>query len=637
MAGNGRITLSAENEIKLALAFFFSILLAADLLSIYSLVQARRSLADEQRLSLSVVIAELSHSLSMTGPSSLQSEAELGDRLRTLGIRGGAAVYAPDGSMLHYAWTPEKASQPELLPSRLDDSARQVSLQDHPRVVEKEGARFLTATKAIQTSSGVTNGYLVLAVLRDTGRLLSDQLITAFQIAIVFLSLPFIIYFSRWLTMPYREIAQVVEENGIQLPAGSDLSQRRSLTDAFRDIVQQLRLKERELERVNLVERRRAQSFETLSGRIVESIPSGLVGFDREGRTIISNEQAHRVFQVQSIGPQSGDASSYESFFKGSDELVAMIKETLSAGRTFRYRELDATIGKGVRRTFGVSVSPIGRGYTDIQGALCLVSDVTEINELKERVRVREYLSSLGEMSAGIAHEFKNSLATIHGFAQLLQSRAYRTETSGEIAGSVIDETQHLTQMVTDFLNFARPQQVDFSDVDFAEIVTECKDDLAAAIESSRVTFTIEGPLPIIRGDATMLRHALLNLLRNAIEAIPEEAERRDVQLRTSAVVESDGTQWLEAEISDTGSGIEPEILSKIFVPFFTTKSKGHGIGLAIVQKIFSGHNGSIHVESTLGAGTTFRCRIPLASSQPGESTDAQTTQETDPVDLSVH
>lgn len=625
MAGNGRITLSAETEIKLALALFFLVLLAADLFSIYSLVRTRRQLDETQNRVLVAVLENLSNDLSRQGSSQPAPGLEMKNRLRALGLEGSAGFYAADGSLLSQTTTYRDSGSPAPLPPRI--VANSIADSEHASVqtAEFDGKRFLTVTKAFRTADGRLAGYVSLAEPLHAGRWISDRFITAFQIAVLFLCLPFIVYLSRWLTRPYREIAQVAAEHDIQLPADGDAPRRRSLADAFREIVQQLRMKERELERVNLIERRRAQSFETLSGRIVESIPSGLIGFDREGRTIISNDQAHRIFQVRSLGPDSAESISCESFFKSSPELTDMVKETLSTGRTFRYRELEANLGAGSRRTLGVSLSPIGRGYKDIQGALCLVSDVTELNDLKERVRVRENLANLGEMAAGIAHEFKNSLATIHGFAQLLQSRSYDAQTSEEIAGSVIDETQHLTQMVTEFLNFAGPQRIAFSDVEMAELIAECKEELAAVTNGSRISLSAEGPLPRVPGDATLLRHAILNLLRNAVEAIPEESARREVRLCTRIVTENEGGQALELEISDTGCGIEPSILSKIFVPFFTTKSKGHGIGLALVQKIFSGHNGSIRVESAPGQGSTFRCRLPLSSKSPAVAGEEQT------------
>lgn len=614
MARNGWVTVSAENEIKLALGFFFLILLAADLLSIFSLVHTRRMLAEEQAQRLQSASRAVVARIASTPDTIRIDAAKLREELASLAITGFASTYDQAGFRHASASTAGSRVPVGLFPDRLNlESLSAWEQNDFHSLTQNFGDEtYFVRSAAIVPQEGSTGGYLVLAIASNVGRSLSNQLIAAFQLAVVLLCLPLILYLSRWFTLPYREIRKVVAENGIQLPEGSDLRRRMSLAAAFRGIVEQLRTNEHELERLHDLERRRAESFESLSTKIVESIPTGLIGFDRQGKTIISNEQAHRIFGVQSLGRAASDTQMLQSFFRCSEELISTVSETLASGRTFHYRELSVNTGEKGHRMLGVSISPIGKGYSDIQGALCLVSDVTAINELKERIKVREYLSSLGEMAAGLAHEFKNSLATIHGFAQLLQSSNTKAETSAEIAVPVINETQHLTRMVTDFLNFARPQRIQSGSVDLNELVQDCSEEIAPLLESSRVRFTVAGPLPGVRGDRMLLRHALLNLLRNAVESIPEESTLREVTLRTQIIAGSEATETIELEVSDTGCGIAPCVLPKVFVPFFTTKERGHGIGLALVQKIVSGHDGTIHVESTVGKGTTFYCRLPV-------------------------
>jgi signal transduction histidine kinase len=302
---------------------------------------------------------------------------------------------------------------------------------------------------------------------------------------------------------------------------------------------------------------------------------------------------------------------TYQNLFRSCPALIELSKECLSTGRTFRRQEVVAEIKDKGRRILEISISPIGKGYQDIHGALCLLADITEINALREQMQVRENLASLGEMSAGIAHEFKNSLATIQGFAQLIEN----TGTMAEISAALIDETRHLTQMVTDFLRFARPQEFQSMEVDLDQLIRDCVEELENLAEENDVIVSINGKIPNATGDEMMLRHSLLNLLRNAIEAMTGQPKR---ELNICGEIGNDafGKPCAMIHVADTGCGIPGDILAKIFIPFFSTKSKGYGIGLAIVQKVFSGHGGHIEVISVEGEGTTFHCRLPLAAEQ---------------------
>jgi signal transduction histidine kinase len=222
------------------------------------------------------------------------------------------------------------------------------------------------------------------------------------------------------------------------------------------------------------------------------------------------------------------------------------------------------------------------------------LTDITEVTDLREQVALKNNLESLGEMSAGLAHEFKNAIATLQGYAQLLQSLELNDKAQAA-AGSLLNEVRNLSGMVTAFLNFARPQPLQLEDVTLRELINDCAEEL-------RVEIAIDADKSLtVRADERMLRLALLNLIRNAVEANP------DGRVFVRAAHDND---QVVIEVRDNGPGISPADLQKIFIPFFTTKTKGHGIGLALTHRIITQHGGTLTAANSPQGGALFTIRL---------------------------
>jgi signal transduction histidine kinase len=234
-----------------------------------------------------------------------------------------------------------------------------------------------------------------------------------------------------------------------------------------------------------------------------------------------------------------------------------------------------------------------------------LLTDITEVTELREQVALKNNLESLGEMSAGLAHEFKNAIATLQGYAQLLQSLELNDKAQ-VAAGSLLNEVRNLSSMVTAFLNFARPQPLQLEQVSLSELIADCATELEPIFQELRVELVVDALEPlVVRADERMLRLALSNLMRNAAEAIPEDGNERRVFVRAAR-----DNAGIVIEVRDTGHGIPAADLQKIFIPFFTTKAKGHGVGLALTHRIITQHGGTLTAANSPDGGALFTVRL---------------------------
>src|SRR2546429_5931450 len=168
-----------------------------------------------------------------------------------------------------------------------------------------------------------------------------------------------------------------------------------------------------------------------------------------------------------------------------------MVEACLASGSIYRREEIEASNGPGPPKRLGATVAPIDPSESGTRGVLCLITDITEVTRLREQVALKRNLESLGEMSAGLAHEFKNAMAALHGYAQFLQSIDHDEE--GQVAAdALLQEVRSLSQMITSFLNFARPQPLQVDDVSLDELIQECERDLRSLSEERRVTFIVE-------------------------------------------------------------------------------------------------------------------------------------------------
>jgi signal transduction histidine kinase len=471
------------------------------------------------------------------------------------------------------------------------------------------GLSLLTALFLLATLFAV----LLFALSPATPAARGPLLLTAF-VAILIGSLIFILFMLRWLLRPYRQLVGEAERAPIETRGRKSRDEGEFVLETFQSVVAQLQTQRKELQQLSAQASERADSAVKFSERIVASVPSGLVAFDSSGRSMVINAPGRALLEFD--GKALGQP--VESLLRNIPQLAQMVEECLRTGKVYRREIIQTVASNGTTRRLGGTIAPIDlspdRGA---RGALCLLTDITEVTELREQVALKRNLESLGEMSAGLAHEFKNAIATLHGYAQLLQNLNL-DERGQNAASSLLNEVRNLSNMVTAFLNFARPQPLQMEDVGLSELMQECVAELKTLYKDRRIELIVAtetSSLPHVSADERMLRQALLNLLRNAAEAIPDDNTERTVTVRGLSEVDREGDKWASIEIEDSGKGIPQSDLQRIFIPFFTTKEKGHGIGLALAHRVITEHGGTLTASNCTPSGATFTIRLPVASS----------------------
>lgn len=427
-------------------------------------------------------------------------------------------------------------------------------------------------------------------------------LLAAF-IAILLGALLCILFVVRWLLRPYQQLVGEAERAPVKSQLQQSQDEAQFVLETFQSVVGQLQEQRQELEVLSLKARERATSAEKFSERIVASLPSGLIAFDGHGLTLVINAPGKTLLEVEGTGL----GESYEKLLQRHEELSRMVGDCVQNGTLYRRTEIETVTPSGAVRRLGATIAPIElTSGKDPHGALCLLTDITEVTELREQVALKNNLESLGEMSAGLAHEFKNAVAALQGYVQLLQNLDLN-DRAAAAAASLLNEVRSLSGMVTSFLNFARPQPLQLEDVSIKELVEDCATELEPLFDELKVKLMIDCLTDVVvPADERMLRQGLLNLIRNGAEAIEEDSERRVVAVRVLADTEA------TIEIKDTGSGIPAGLLQKIFIPFFTTKPKGHGVGLALTHRVITQHGGTLTAANANDGGAVFVIKLPL-------------------------
>ncbi len=361
----------------------------------------------------------------------------------------------------------------------------------------------------------------------------------------------------------------------------------------------ELRKKE-ELEKFNIelkkeVERITAREVELrlYNERIINSVASGIMVVKKDGVITTLNPEAERVFGYKKEELLEFNIKS----ISGTENLWQKIEQAIKTGKPIIRDEVEILNKNGDIIPIGFNISLLETQNKEISGCVLIFKDLSEIRKLEEKVKQNERLSYLGKMASWVAHEIRNPLTSIDGFAQLLMNASDKDKIKMYIE-EIRKGTQRINHIIDDILTFARSKKMEFKKVNLKDLMNEIIKTI-----NVKAIFEENGE-SIVQGEEESLRRLFVNLITNSVEAMEESG-----LIRIKFEKQND---YLITHVIDNGKGIDEKDLKNIFTPFFTTKPRGTGLGLAIVKKIVDDHKGKIEIQSKLGQGTKISIYLPV-------------------------
>jgi PAS domain S-box-containing protein len=400
------------------------------------------------------------------------------------------------------------------------------------------------------------------------------------------------------------------------------------LAVAFNHMAAQLRQQRTDLEGANAELRQRLDEVADLKSytdNILASLTSGIVTVDLDGRVVTLNQAAEMMtgfFAGEVIGRYCTEV------FAQSPELGEILMETIASRSASP--GVAATLHRRNGRTLPVEISaaPLKGGEGKDLGVIAAMRDLTVVRELEGRLRRSDRLAALGELAAGLAHEIKNPLTSLLTFSRHLSRRFDDEQFRAKFQSVVPGELERINGIVEGLLALARPARVSFAAVRLPALLERAAELYAQEMESRSVQVRRDyaRDLPVTWVDAEAMYQAFVNLVRNALDAMPSGGElilrvgwSDDHGIGRSGRRGPASTRRVRVEIEDTGIGIPAADADRVFIPFFSTKTGGTGLGLALTHKIVEDHGGSIDFRSAVGDGTVFRIVLPLFPDPPAE------------------
>jgi two-component system sensor histidine kinase HydH len=335
--------------------------------------------------------------------------------------------------------------------------------------------------------------------------------------------------------------------------------------------------------------------------KVVESMASGLITVDTSGNIVSTNRKASYLLDLRR-------QVRGQPLEKVIPSQCLDLTGVLHHEREIIEKEIDCPRGEEIIPV-SVSATPLRDPDGISMGAVIILRDLREIRGLQEEVRRSERLASLGRLASGVAHEIRNPLSSIKGFAQYFRDKFEKDSQDKSYAEIVIKEVERLDRVITQLLDFARPKELHPQSYPLSQVIEHPLKLVKADLDKKGINLKTSFLEERVEIDWDQMTQALLNIFLNAMESMDNTGELR---VKTALKPEKKG---VEISISDTGPGISRENLSRIFDPFFSTKKKGTGLGLAITAKIIEAHKGEITVESEEGKETTFKIFLPLPKS----------------------
>jgi two-component system sensor histidine kinase PilS (NtrC family) len=472
------------------------------------------------------------------------------------------------------------------------------------------GVDIVLETVLIVRTGGVESPFAVLYVITVTVASLVPHrrvgIVTGAGCTLLFGGITVVQYFgllnaAGWLPpskLEGPEVLQTFEVYGLAFLVVGFLSG--ALADKLHHADQSLREKEQGLSRLQVFHE-----------SIVRSISSGVFTTDEEGRITSFNPAAHEVTGYAFAAVQGRLWRDVFNWHPGTPSEEA----ALTSLSPLRF-EVECSHANGSRLVLGMTVSPLQEQGTQ-RGLVCVFKDLTQIRYLEEEMRRRAWLANLGEMSAGMAHEIRNPLGALAGAMQMLRQDVGSDDTSQRLMDIAIREARRLDNIITEFLQYARPPALNLAEHDLNKVLADTLD-LIQHEARSRTGITIVSRMApnqlMAQVDQDQLKQVFWNLATNAFDAMSAGGTLTIATGSRQVEVGGRRSDVIEIAFQDNGEGIPKQNFDKIFLPFFTTKKEGSGLGLAQVHRIVELHEGWIKVESEIGHGARFVVCLPQSA-----------------------
>jgi len=376
------------------------------------------------------------------------------------------------------------------------------------------------------------------------------------------------------------------------------------MIETFQGLIKELKEKKEALEETKKVAEDHAKHVESYNENILQSVPSGVMTFNLEKTITTFNNAAGTIL---ALSPESSLNRSYASVFEKSPKMQRLLDETLEKECDMPREDCELERLDGKKIWLGLNTSLLRDRHGRIIGATLVFTDLTEKKLLEEQVALKKRLEMMGEMSAWIAHEFRNYMGTILGFSRLLEKRMADSDDRKEMIQSITDELSSMERLITELLSYGKKMVIHPEMLSLPALFQAIKKQFSEDAHYQEIVWScaFESTLPQIEADPVLMPQALANLIRNGLEAMEGKGA---LEIRAY----NRPGKKIQIEISDTGTGIPEDLRAKIFLPFFTTKEEGTGLGLSLVHKIVLSHNGHIRLENSKTGGATFVVALPV-------------------------
>jgi len=353
--------------------------------------------------------------------------------------------------------------------------------------------------------------------------------------------------------------------------------------------------------------------------RILESIDRGVIAINSRGQISFINPAAQAFV---GLSERQGVGRHFEQLFAGQPGVIRLIHTSMREGRSISDHENIFLSRPGMPPLpASLSCAPIFTPQGEQDGVVLILRDLSRVRELEDAVRQTDRLGMLSTLAAGLAHEIKNPLGGIKGASQLLVMELPEDSPLQEYARIMSREADRINRIIEELMDLTCPRLPAREEVNLAQVIRDIVIFQEEAHREKALEFILrlDPSIPPIMGDRDLLTQLFLNLIKNAAEAVEEKGR---IEISTKVASDFHLTQpgnrpvpLIVVEVADNGRGIAPDLLDKIFTPFYTTKTKGTGLGLATCQKIVRQHQGFLKVVSTENKGTTFSVSLPFIRS----------------------